>query len=82
MFICTECGKIFSNPARWKEDRGEYFGFPTCEEFVGCPYCHGVHTEAYQCDDCGKWITDTYIRVKHHRYCQDCYQIFELGDEY
>jgi formylmethanofuran dehydrogenase subunit E len=81
LFVCLECGEIFSEPVSWKEDRGEYFGFPAYEELSGSPCCEGDYAEAYRCDSCGEWITDNYIKVGHQRYCQECYEPIDLGDE-
>ena len=82
LFVCIDCGKTFSEPARWTEDRGEYFGFPTCEEFVGCPYCYGAYAVAHQCDCCDEWISDDYIKTEDgRRYCNDCIMHMKLGEE-
>jgi hypothetical protein len=83
LFVSIDCGKMFPEPARWKEDRGEYFGFPTSEEFVGCPYCYGPHMEAHRCDCCDEWIVDDYIKTEDgKRYCNNCITHMELGEEY
>ena len=81
LFVCCECGSTFSEPKLWQEDRGEYFGFPSYEHFLGSPCCESNYAEAHQCDSCGHWITDNYIKVEHKRYCEDCYEFIELGDE-
>jgi hypothetical protein len=81
LFVCLECRKVFEEPIYWEEDRGECFGFPSYEHFLGSPCCGSDYTEAHRCDSCGEWITDNYIKVKYQRYCQDCYETFELGDE-
>ena len=82
MFLCTECEKIFETPIHWEEDRGEYFGFPAYEDVSGCPYCRGSYIEAHQCNCCGEWIDDIYIKTDDgNRYCLDCYQVMHPGDE-
>lgn len=81
LFVCIECGKIFSEPIKWTEDRGECFGFSTYEEFLGSPCCYGNYVKTYQCDACGEWITDDYIKIGNERYCQECFTNYELGDE-
>ena len=82
LFVCIECGEIFSEPARWKEDRGECFGFPSCEEFIGCPSCFGPLTEAHRCACCDEWINGDYIKIENGlRFCENCYVNMELGDE-
>ena len=81
LFVCLECGNVFSEPKQWQEDRGECFGCPAYEHFLGSPCCECDYTEAHQCDSCGAWITDNYIKIGYQRYCQDCYECLELGDE-
>ena len=81
MYICLECGRIFSEPAKWKEDRGEYFGSPAYEEWWGCPNCHGDYAETYRCNRCGEWIGGSYITIDDKRYCEYCYDKYELGEE-
>lgn len=82
MFVCLECRKVFTSPIRWKEDRGECFGFPSYEEYWGSPCCHSNYTEAYECDCCGKWITGDYIKTDNgERYCENCIVHYELGEE-
>ena len=82
MYICTECKQVFDEPIEWKESRGEYFGSPAYETLVGCPFCYSACTEAYPCDCCEEIIEDTYIKTDDgKRYCQDCYQVYRLGEE-
>ena len=82
MFVCCECRNVFSDPISWMEDRGECFGFPSYEQLSGSPCCKETYVEAYQCNECGEWIiTDNYIKIGHDRYCEDCYAIYELGEE-
>ena len=81
LFVCVECGKVFSHPVKWKEDRGEYFGFPAYEEYWGSPCCYEDYVEAKSCDECGEWITDDYFKIGNQRYCQNCCRQYELGEE-
>lgn len=82
MFVCCECGKVFSQPIEWREDRGEHFGFPAYESLIGSPCCYGNFTEAYPCDCCGDWITGDYVKTDNgERYCENCIIHYELGDE-
>ena len=81
MFVCKECGTIFSDPVKWREDMGECFGFPTYKEYKGSPCCYGNYTEAKKCNECDEWITDDYFKVGNHRYCQDCCIAYELREE-
>lgn len=55
MFKCTECGRVFEEPAEWEESRGEYWGVPCTETMYGCPYCGGYFEEAKECEECGEW---------------------------
>ena len=83
MYICIECGSTFEDPVNWKEDRGEYFGFPAYEEYCGSPCCRGDYTEARPCACCGEWITtETYVKTKDgDRFCENCFILMCLGDE-
>ena len=82
MFICCECGKVFEDIIRWREDRGECFGFPSYEEYSGSPCCHESYAEAYKCDCCDRWIDGPYIRlISGERICENCYNTYELGEE-
>ena len=79
MFVCIDCGKVFESPGRWQETHG--LDTPPYEEWTGCPRCGGSYTTAYRCEECGKWITDTYVKIDDTRYCSHCYQVTDLGDE-
>ena len=71
MFKCESCGHIFEDgeQAKWKESRGEHFGFE-CEETVdGCPLCKGDYEEVYNCEICGSVHTGDEI---HGGVCDDC----------
>lgn len=79
MFLCQDCGAIFDAPNQWQETHGlEHAPF---EHFSGCPICAGAYCFTYQCDKCGQWITDDYIKIDTQRYCQNCYQSFQPGEE-
>ena len=82
LFVCLECGEIFSDPISWSEDRGECFGFPSYEKFSGSPCCNGSYIKAYTCSHCEDYITtENYIKIGCDRYCENCYDIYELGEE-
>ena len=81
MFVCCECGEIFFEPIRWKEDRGECFGFSSYEELSGSPCCYGEYTTAYECDCCGEIIQSNYVKIGDKRYCDNCFLNYELGEE-
>lgn len=81
MFVCCDCGRVFSEPECSSEDRGEYFGFPAYEDVSGCPSCGGSYVETYRCDCCGEWIdTETYVEIDGERYCENCFIIKNLGE--
>lgn len=54
-YKCLDCGNIFESGEEksWRESRGEYFGFPCCEEMSGCPVCGGSYKKTTQCEICG-----------------------------
>ena len=80
VYVCFDCGTLFSDPKRWVEAHG--LPEPPYEEWYGCPFCGGTYTEAFECDNCGNYITDSYIKLEDgSRYCHECYCEFELGDE-
>lgn len=82
MYVCLDCYSTFEEPARWKESRGECFGFPAYEEMCGCPYCGGSYTVTHKCDCCVEWIVGPYIKLESgKRICENCHQVMELGDE-
>lgn len=39
MFKCYECEKLFENPKRVSESRGEFWGMPAYEDVYYCPNC-------------------------------------------
>ena len=78
MYICLECFSLFEDPKHYYESHG--LSSPPYEHFSECPRCGGNYAETYQCDSCDEWITDSYVSVDNKRYCQDCYQITEIGD--
>ena len=84
MYCCLECGRVFSEDEVlvWKENRGEYWGDPCFESVSGCPYCKGEYVKTYQCDICKEWILGGYIKLETgERICENCYTVYELGDE-
>ena len=82
MYICKQCRTLFEEPIKWKENRGECFGFPTHEEFIGSPCCLSDYAKARQCDSCGDYLIGDYVKlIDDARYCEDCYQTMEIGDE-
>jgi hypothetical protein len=80
MFVCLDCGRIFENPKHYRDSHG--FDYGPYEQWDGCPSCGGAYAEAYECDECGRWITSEYIKtVSGQRICENCHRVVELGDE-
>ena len=79
MFICLECGYVFSEPEYWEETHGLDYG--PYEKWSGCPRCRSSYAETYPCDRCGEWIDGAYIKIDDKRYCEYCYDKYEPGEE-
>ena len=79
MYICKACGNVFETPKEYIETHG--LSYPPYEKWSVCPVCGGNYAYAYECDGCGEYISATYIKVDGKRYCQDCYEFLEVGDE-
>lgn len=81
MYVCLECRNVFEEPKLYVETHG--LDSPPYEHIYGSPCCNEAYTTAYKCGNCDNWITtDSYIKIEDERYCEDCYQSYELGDEY
>ena len=80
MYICKECSNVFSEPFYWEEKHG--LDSPPYERHSGCPICLSEYAKARQCDSCGDYLIGGYIKLRDGtRYCEECYQPMELGDE-
>ena len=80
MWVCVGCGYVFKEPQHWEERHGFDHGPFECRS--GCPECGDVYVKAHRCDACDEWITGDYIKTSDDkRYCRECYQLYELGDE-
>ena len=80
MFVCLDCGYTFEYTRHYVETHG--LDAPPYEEWDGCPSCGGAYTEAQKCDECGEWITSSYIKLHSgKRFCEECYTVYELGEE-
>lgn len=80
MFICLDCGCIFSETRHYVETHG--LDSPPYEEYDGCPKCGGAYAETYECNECGRWITGEYIKLRGgERICERCYITYEIGEE-
>lgn len=80
MYVCLDCGTAFEESVHYVETHR--LDTPPYEEWSGCPKCAGYYVEAFKCDCCGEWITGTYVKTDDgYRYCEDCYQVHDIGDE-
>lgn len=80
MFVCLDCYCIFSETKHYVETHG--FATGPYEEYDGCPECGGAYEETHECDCCGHWITDQYIKLNSgERICENCYTTYDLGEE-
>ena len=59
MYRCLSCGKVFDEPKRWKENRGEFWGSPCWEWWTGSPCCEWdydlVNEEDLDYEDAVDW---------------------------
>ena len=80
MYVCISCGNTFEEPKHWEEIHG--LDSPPYEKFSGSPCCGEAYAEAYTCSECGDYITtENYIKIGLDRYCENCYIVYELGEE-
>ena len=77
---CGRCDEIFEEPKRYVETYG--LDTPPFYEYLACPICGGTYAEAFKCDICNEWIRGEYIKTtKGQRICEDCYNVYEIGEE-
>lgn len=80
MFICLDCGCVFEEGKQYIDDGHDR---PPYDTFYGCPRCAGDYAETDICDSCGEWIdTETYVEVNGYKYCENCFTIKELVNNY
>lgn len=79
MYFCLDCGHMFEEPEHFIDTHG--LDAPPYEERDGCPECGGAYTRTYECGCCGRYIACNYVKVDGERYCDECYRVYELGDE-
>jgi hypothetical protein len=79
MFVCLDCGEIFSEPSYWEETHGLEYG--PYESMSGCPYCGGAYSETFECDCCGEYITGEYYEIDDMRYCDNCVIHRDISDD-
>lgn len=65
-----ECGHLFEEGEQKtrKEERGEFWGNPCCENVSGCPLCGGAYEEATACKICGGYGEMT----QNGDFCREC----------
>lgn len=72
MYICNECGEVFSEPKIIEEHHPYGMGYAT-EDWAVCPCCGEEDIcEAKKCKRCGEYFAEL-----HEGYCDCCY-----GDMY
>lgn len=70
MYLCLDCGNIFSEPKRFREVGSEDIPF---DEWCGCPECGGNYATLHICDRCGEAIaTDHFYTIDGETYCEKC----------
>lgn len=80
MYICHECGHIFTDSITLIERHG--LDAPPYEYFEVSPCCQSNYTEAFICDKCGEYIdTETYVEIENNRYCENCFIIKNIYDD-
>lgn len=80
MWICIECGNTFDDPMCWEQTHG--LDTPPYETVYGSPCCAGSYAKARRCSCCDAFIIGDYIKTDDgERYCENCYQTYELGEE-
>lgn len=50
-YRCNDCRFEFDEPARWQEERGEFWGSPAYETCYGCPNCYSGDVEEIKEDE-------------------------------
>lgn len=79
MFVCLDCGRVFSEPKVFIERHG--FDYGPYEEFSGCPDCGGAYIEGFYCDCCDEIITGKYIKTENgDRICDECFIMCDICD--
>ena len=79
MYLCLDCGYIFSNPKTYTETHG--LDTPPYEKYLACPVCGGAFVETYPCAICDNWITGDYIELSNGDIiCDDCYVCKHIED--
>lgn len=80
IFLCYDCNLTFDEPKIWTNKHG--LDTPPYEEYAGCPFCGGSFALTYRCNSCGEWIVGEYVKTDSgQRFCENCYNTYEIGDE-
>ena len=73
MYICKECGEVFSEPSTYEESYpyGESYATQT---FGCCPCCgEGNYEEAKRCPECDEWVTED---EAYNGMCDNCKEMY------
>lgn len=79
MFLCLDCGDLFSTPKSYSDSHGLDYG---AERWNGCPYCSGAYVSTFECSECGEFITGKYVRIGDFKYCDKCFDVNDIEDNY
>lgn len=72
MYLCLNCNALFERQKQYAE---KYSWEDADQIKFGCPSCGGEYVETYECDQCGKYIMDDYIKIiDGSLVCEECYQ--------
>lgn len=72
MYICNNCGAVFSEPDTYEEHHPYGMGY-AAEKWAVCPFCEETdYSEAKQCERCGEFAAEL-----NNGLCECCY-----GDMY
>lgn len=68
MYICRDCGEIFSEPETYTENHPYGMGYAS-ETFGCCPCCGGDYEEAVKCADCEEYFLQDDLNNGMCEYC-------------
>lgn len=74
MFICKECGHVFSEPGYYEESR-PYGEADVYETFSCCPCCKGDYEEAVQCECCEEYFSKD--EMEYNDICPTCIESYQ-----
>lgn len=71
-YICLDCLNTFDELI--KVDSFEQYGYFS-------PCCSGAYAYSANCDICGEYITDDYIKTKNNQIiCEECFTRHNIAD--